>query len=697
MGNISDAILMGSVAQEESKKKNPKISVADQVLGIPKIEREYTETETISAITGKPEVEWTPTGQPGPSMGAAIKTGFVDDPQTKINIYAKSRGIPPDRYRIIDNEIVFQADNGKWYSEEPTIGTGKLKAAAGNLIAHSPSIVMGAAGATVGPGAAALGAAGGEGIRKTVGAVVFDEPQTTMGNVKDMAVEGALGYATGGAGKGISKGAQYIGRRMGGITAKQAGRTVSLIDTEAAKQMMKAGDDLGITLSVPQATGSKRLADKFNLLGDSEATSDLIQGFRKKQKVEINDAINDFLDSISPVEGRLESGKRLQQAAKKSIERPVKIREERSAPIYKRAFKNNPDVDIKPVISWIENELKTAKGNVRTNLIKTKKILETSDLPKKKSIYDPHYIKIGEKRNYETSLKGLHDAKIAIDDEISKAAKARTGNVKRNYLIVKRKLLKQMDDASGDYARARKIFSDYSEEVERQAKKTLVSDVARTENDQIVTASRRLFKNIATSPETIVKARRQIYRQDPKAWNAALKSYIRDIFEKQKESAGGVDVVTNIGGMFFKRTMGDPQQKAIFKAAMTKQQFAYLEKLSSVLERAGMILRKESGTATRQQMQREITGVTIAKAVETGTRPMRTKSRVVGDWALSRMFDVNAKKLAEAMISTKGMRQLDRMYRMSDKSSKLIPSLTAFFGLIGGAELKRAHGTKNAK
>ena len=57
----------------------------------------FPETGPISTITGKPETEFRPTGIPGAGFGTLAKTGFVDDPQTKINIFAEARGISPDR------------------------------------------------------------------------------------------------------------------------------------------------------------------------------------------------------------------------------------------------------------------------------------------------------------------------------------------------------------------------------------------------------------------------------------------------------------------------------------------------------------------------------------------------------------------------------------------------------------------------
>ena len=157
-----------------------------------KVERHYEPTEEISTITAKPIVEFTGRGGSGASFWAHLKAGIVDDPITKAKIYAADRF--PDltedermkRYRLVSGEVVFKDMDNKWYSESPGMFHNKLKKFLGETTAHTPAIAMGVVGAMGGPELAALGAAGGEGIRKTIGATVFDEPQKTRENISTM-------------------------------------------------------------------------------------------------------------------------------------------------------------------------------------------------------------------------------------------------------------------------------------------------------------------------------------------------------------------------------------------------------------------------------------------------------------------------------------------------------------------------------
>jgi hypothetical protein len=181
-----------------------------------------------------------------------------------------------------------------------------------------------------------------------------------------------------------------------------------------------------------------------------------------------------------------------------------------------------------------------------------------------------------------------------------------------------------------------------------------------------------------------------IVKEDPDAWNAALRIRLQDIFEQTKSSAGGVDATTNVGGNFYKKVWGDPHQRKIMKAAMTPSQYNYMEKLFTVLDRAGVIL-KRSGVTPKGELMEEIGGGALRKATRAITRPLYTRERLVGDWWLGVRMGKKSKELAEAMVSKKASKQLNRMYQLSPQSEKLIPMLSDFIAIMGGGALKRSH------
>ena len=56
-------------------------------------------------------------GDRSASFGALVRGGFIDDPATKIRMFAEQRGISPERYRVIDGQIYYQGADGKFYAE----------------------------------------------------------------------------------------------------------------------------------------------------------------------------------------------------------------------------------------------------------------------------------------------------------------------------------------------------------------------------------------------------------------------------------------------------------------------------------------------------------------------------------------------------------------------------------------------------
>jgi len=74
-----------------------------------------------TAIGTAPSLEKPPVAISEPSMAASAGTAFMGgvptDKQAAINYFAKQRGISPRRYTVIDGDIAYQADDGKFYRE----------------------------------------------------------------------------------------------------------------------------------------------------------------------------------------------------------------------------------------------------------------------------------------------------------------------------------------------------------------------------------------------------------------------------------------------------------------------------------------------------------------------------------------------------------------------------------------------------
>jgi len=635
-----------------------------------------------------------PVDYPSAQKGSAgfitnLVAGLADDPQTQIRVYAKSRfpNMPEaerlKRYGIHNGEVVYTGDDGRLYRETANTWYERIKRFAAKTSSNAPAIAMGVIGSVAGPGTAALGAAGGEGIRKTIAGAVLDEPQTTTGNIVDMAKEGALAYGGDVAGRGIAKGINYISAKRGGELAAEAGRGRQLVDIAETRKMQALGKKFNIDLYPPQTTGSKRLADKFNLLGDIESSAGIIQKARTKQVEQIDNAVYKFFKDLTGDEVTVsEIGERVVGASKKALQVPVKIRQAKASPLYKKAFESDTPVDVEPIAKWIDAELATAKGDIRNALLRSKKLLMKPDLPQK--LLDSSGNVVGE--GFDTTVKGLHGTKVSLD---TAKQGAKQGNVRYIYDKVKTQLLEQIDKVSPDYAAARKIFSEYSEEVTKQGKKTILGDISKLEGDKVVGATKKLFASaeVKRSPEIVTKVKAAIQKQDPEIWDKAVANHLQELFESTKMSATGG--ITNVGGNFYKKVWGDLGQRKVLQAAMEPAQFQALNDLMTVLARSGMILGKESATASRQAMMEEIGGRGLRNVVRAATRPLITKEKIIGDKWLESLLYRNAKKLADVFTSEKAAKQLEKMVQLPATAEQLFPMVTNFMGLVISGEFSR--------
>lgn len=614
-------------------------------------------------------------------FGTHFLAGFADDPQTKLRIYAATRfpDLPEKerlkKYGINKGEIVYMGDDGNLYRETPNTWLQKLKRFSAETGAHTPAIVMSIIGSLGGPGLATLGAAGGEGIRKSVSATVLKEPQTTTGNILSMAGEGAIAYGGDIAGRGIARGINRLGSMKGGKLAAQAGPLRGEIDPFEVAKMERYGKEFGIDLYSPQTTGSKRLADKFGLLGDLESSAPIIQAARKKQVEQIDNAVYSFLDTISTSnEPTSRTGQRLVDAAKKAIKEPVNIRRIKASPIYKKAYKTVIDED--QVSKLMEDPI----------------ISKAVNRVRKDPVFKRELSKID-----ENNIQVFDLAKRYIDDLIGQAQRSGKNNRVRLLRSAKDDLIKILDSASPEYKRARSIFGELSEEVTKQGKKTILGDVAKLEGDKVIDATAKFLNSptVKRAPEIARKIRNAITKHDPEVWDNAISSHLQNLFESTKQSVTGG--TTNIGGHFYKKAWGDLAQRKVLKQVMSPDSYNTLKRFMKVLERSGMILGGESATATRQVMLEELQGKTLGRVMRAATRPLYTKERLLGDRLLESILSKNARNLAEAMISEKAASQLKRMYQLSPTSQKLLPAVTNFLGMVSAGEFSRKKDLKKSK
>jgi len=649
-------------------------------------------------------------GGESPDFMTQVRLGLVSDPQLAMKIAAQSRfpDLPDEergaRYGVHKEELVYQGDDGKLHYETPDNWWSRFKRF-GIRSMTDPTVLGGTAGAIAGgwPGAAA-GAAGGEVWKKNIQASMGQKDAPILGDVADTALAGVEAAVGERAGQGLTALMNRIGAKRGGVLAAAAGRDRSKIDVAEVSRLEALGQQYGVDLYPPSTTGSKRLADKWKLLADLPDTADPIQAALKKTTEQVENAFYRQLDNLAPPTSSLESGTALVNRSRQAIDTVVNQRRQAARPLYKKAFETNPDVDIEPMVAWLDKGLGSSKGDVIKAYGDVKNILMRPDLPKKtpaqaSKILNPDgtpAFTTPEIVNYETKLKGLHDSLTALSQKVetNKNNLGKLTPVGLVYDRARRGLRKMLRDADGNYAAAMDLYREGSDFVEEVADSTLIGAISKLKGDKRIHAAQRLFASSDSDPVTVARARSVLvdalgFGDD---WNKALRFEMQRQFDRLTKTLASSNV-QNLGGMTAKM-MGNKRNMQIFEAAMTPQQFATWKDFFEVLDRSKLIFGKESMTTPRQIINQELQkegGSTVLTIGETATSPtelVNVLSKIFkkGNEVLRGRYN---KELTESLLSEQAHQQLLRMKQLPAGSDELAGAVMAFLATVAGGEGER--------
>lgn len=137
------------------------------------------------------------------------------------------------------------------------------------------------------------------------------------------------------------------------------------------------------------------------------------------------------------------------------IDDMTKQQETVASPLYEQAWNQAQPVDTADLISSLDGRIGSAKGGIKTALERVKSLL--GETVKVKGADG----KMVEQFIPDTSLRGLHEAKIAIDDMLDTAGRENSfGRLgKREVVQFKNMLLDAMDSSNPIYATARDAFA----------------------------------------------------------------------------------------------------------------------------------------------------------------------------------------------------------------------------------------------
>ena len=659
---ITDELLYGTTAP----KNSPSGSVTDELL--------YKSSATSGQQVGTgefPQLGPRPIADPRMAAGAGttFMAGVPTDKMAAVRYFAKQRGIPESRYQIIDGDIAYQADDGKFYKEV----VGALPTAAyyaPDVAEMVPDILAGAITAPltlagplgVGTAATITGgtAAAANLLRQQLGGLIGGQEV----NPTEVALSGGLSFL-GETAPAIRKG--FVERR----TAKDiAQMNVPLVQSLRAK----AGQ-LNVPLTPAEITGLASLMAQQKVMTNIPESQVKLQQFYKEREKKVGKAVDDYLNSISSIKDQAQAGSMGFEALETRKQQLIAEREAATQPLYESAFAASVPVDTSPVISKIDTFLKTQPANGRA----------ASYLKKMKGLFEREVPALDEagqeitKKGIENRLPVLQNIKFELDAMFNEDAfKSLDKKIQGNLAEVKNTLLEQMGKDNPDYIAANAEFARLSAPLKEFDERTTGTSLLRMSRDKLKNFSRRIFEN--PSPDTVRYVKDQIIKGEnggQEAWNAVVRSYLEDAWNAARRPAKTQQGDKfDTGNTWQNILLGDQKSKAAIRTALDKDAYIALRDLAQVLEAAGRVKKLGSDTAFNQLITEEmmknppVTSATTGVARVVGGIKLDQPVKFISDWAIRRDASANADQIANIITSPDGMARLKELRQMSPTSAR---------------------------
>ncbi len=629
----------------------------------------------------------------GAGFSTQWEASWPHDPVAKIGIYAKARGISPDRYGITDSgDIYFTAPDGQRYLETAP-GVGKIQKLAAEVTGgESLPIIGGMIGSLTTGGFAPIAAAGfatlGEGMRQAKAA----EGGETLPPEDRAAYLGAAGLSEATGSMIGAMAPKVVNRLMLMGNKNRLGRAMTDIEKVQAVtnrpetlRAMQLGEQMGIPLRPAQASRSGSLLAQEGIVRGQPEFEDRFIASQVAQEQGTNREWDRLMSQISQISDRETAGNRLVEASKGWWSRADQARTSATAPLFQAAFSTAPAIDTGPVIQLLDQKIKgSTLGSERRRLLERVKLglMEEVTDPEGKTVRVPR-----------TDLSGLHEWKMNLDKwnetppdflphGLDKFMKKDMGEVKSAFFDI-------ADTASPEYAAARERFAALSPPIDR-FEKSQAGRLGRLEGDSVVTAQNQLFQSVMSRPETVTKYRQWIGRQDPEAWNAGVRTYLEGIFDDVKRNAGQESF--NMPKALHDRVFGTAKQRDILAAAMTPQQFRTMEDFMFVLDRAAAGWNTGSQTMPRQVAMEKMKRDAVPDIASVPAKAWQTVTGVAlnPETMLENLLVPGyQRRLAEALLDPRMAASVANIRRLKPGSEMMTRKTVELLADVGAGKFRR--------
>jgi hypothetical protein len=623
-----------------------------------------------------------------PSRAASVSTSFMGgiptEKQAAINYFAKARGISPDRYAVIGGDIAYQGNDGKFYKEVVGIPS--------RMAYNAPDVAEMVPDVTAGVLSAPLLLAGPPGV---AGALGLTGGVSALSNYVRQKIAGATaGQEVNPYEVGISGGLSLLGSAAPvGVKAfkeRRLARDIAQVNPAETAALRQQASKYGIPLTGAELSNLPSLKSTQKVLGNIPESSAQMEKFYREREKKVQSAVDDYLSNLSKVEDASVAGNRGLQALEVQKQNLINAREEATKPIYDQAFEASVPVNTAPVLSGIDNMLKSQPptGTAAKYLNRVKSLLEKPGIDE---AGQPLKTMVPEDR-----LPLLHNAKLEIDAMFKEDAFSSLDNTIQAKLAgIKDNLLKEIEKGNPDYIAANQKFAQYSQPLNEFNERITGVSLSQMSKDNLKNFANRIFQN--PSPSTIRYAKDQITSGGgEEAWDAVTRAYLEEQWQLAKKPAKSQQgQKLDVGNAWQNVLMGDQKQQKALQVALGKDKFDGLRDLSQVLEAAGRVKKLGSDTAFNQLITEEliknppVTNV-ITGAARAGGFAMSPQNwgKKITDWAIKKDAANNAEQLTDIITSPNAVDQLKQLKRMSPTSAKFWAGLGQVLGDAGVIETR---------
>ncbi len=533
---------------------------------------------------------------------------------------------------------------------------------AGGLAAGPASLV-------IGPAAAAAGAAVGDLGRQAL-ARQFD-PSPPPFDVGQTAREAAFS----GAGQ---LGGALLTRAMAPNPLRVTPAEVDIMRTQPVMADTRGAyaraASQGVELTPGQATGLPSLLQYEDAATTLPGTVDRATGFYRRQGNQLQAAGQNMLASISPNADKTDAALMFSQGAEDAVRSVRQTANLAARPSYEAAERGgnvmSPDLAQLAELPAVQSALKRARTTYEN--LYGMKVPETPDFP----LWDL--------------------AKRQLDDAYSVAQRAGERTDALAIDRVRQNLVTHLDAAYPTYSTAREIAAP-GQRLASQLEDSGVGSAAGAGIDEKAKAIVAPVFN--QNPRAIAQAR-EAFASAGRAdeWNAGVRSYIQDAFDKASQSQQGLNPA-----MLRRQVWGNVDNREAIRAALTPQQYDGFDNFMRTVEDVARTFPMNSLTATRQNARGLLSGaaesqgnVRAVDAVATILSPFRwgdLGARVLGG-TRQRVVQSNVGRIVDHLFSPDGLQYLEAMSTYSPRSQRAIEATAQLVtraspSLLAGGEPNR--------